>query len=49
MDDIVLHSSLTTEEIEDNFRDCDFFSMLLRGFEEALLPGTIVRERELDT
>ena len=35
MDDLILHSSLTEEQIENNFKDMDFFSALTKGLEES--------------
>lgn len=36
MSDLVFKSSLSMEEIENNFSDMDFFSDLMEGLEEAL-------------
>ena len=36
MADIRFESSLTMEEIEDNFKDMDFFSGIMEGLNEAL-------------
>lgn len=36
MSDIHFKSSLTTEEIENNFKDVDFFSGIMEGLTEAL-------------
>lgn len=52
MDDLILHSSLTEEQIEDNFKDMDFFSALTKSLEEAIayergepVPDTVVHYR----
>ncbi|MBE6909225.1 MAG: hypothetical protein E7474_06600 [Ruminococcaceae bacterium] len=46
---IVLHTNLTTEEIDENFMGFDFGSAMLQGLEEAIayekgqpMPGTII-------
>lgn len=36
MSELKFESSLTMEEIEDNFKNIDFFSGLMEGLEEAL-------------
>lgn len=36
MSDLRLKSSLTMEEIENNFKDIDFFSGVMNGLQEAL-------------
>ena len=36
MSDIRFKSSLSIEEIENNFKDIDFFSGIMEGLEEAL-------------
>lgn len=36
MDDLILSSSLTDEEIADNFKSVDVFSGIMSGLEEAL-------------
>ena len=35
MDDIVLQSSLSDEQIMENFKDIDFFTAIMEGLEEA--------------
>lgn len=52
MDDIILHSSLTEEEIESNFKDMDFFLAMTQSLKEAVayekgepVPDTVVRYR----
>jgi hypothetical protein len=35
MDDLVLQSSLSDEQIKENFKDIDFFSALMKSLEEA--------------
>ncbi len=52
MSDYVFKSSLSIEEIEDNFKDFDIFEGIKAGLEEALAyergtasPGTFVRKR----
>ncbi len=54
MADLKFNSSLTMEEIEDNFKDVDFFSGIMDGLEEALAytkgkaaAETFVRKRSL--
>lgn len=54
MDELVLETSLTPEEIEENFKDFDLFSSLKAGLEDALayqrgeeVPGLVVHERTL--
>ena len=54
MEDLVFKSSLTMEEIEDNFKDSDLYSSIMEGLQEALAyekgkaaAGTIVRKRSL--
>ncbi len=54
MDDLILETSLAPEEIEENFKDFDFFSSLKEGLEDALayqrgedVPGIVVHERTL--
>lgn len=54
MADLNLSSSLTEEEIADNFKNMDFFSGIMSGLEEALAyekgtakAATIVRKRSL--
>ena len=46
MADLVFQSSLTMEEIEDNFKDVDFFSGIREGLQEALAyeKGTAAAE-----
>ena len=53
MDDLVLHSTLTEGEIEENFKGMDFFSALTRSLEEAIayenndpVPETVVHCRK---
>ena len=48
MDDIILETPLTQEEIEENFKNFDFFASLEEGFKEAIAykngtpaPGTL--------
>ncbi len=36
MADLVLQSSLTMDEIEENFKDVDFFSGIMEGLQEVL-------------
>ena len=50
----VIKSTLSDEEIEENFKDIDFFSGIMSGLEEALAyekgaekAATIVRKRSL--
>ena len=54
MSDIVFHSTLSMDEIENNFKDIDFFSGIMDGLQEALAyekgkaaAGTFVRKRSL--
>ena len=54
MSELKFESSLTIEEIEDNFKNIDFFSGLMEGLEEALAytkgkasAETYVRKRSL--
>lgn len=54
MADLILTSSLTDDEIADNFKKMDFFSGIMSGLEEALAyekgdakAATIVRKRSL--
>lgn len=54
MSEPVFKSSLTMEEIEDNFKDIDFFSGIMDGLQEALAytkgkaaADTFVRKRSL--
>ena len=54
MSDLVLKSSLTPEEIEENFKDVDFFSGLMDGLNDAAAykrgrasAETIARKRSL--
>ena len=54
MDQPRFESSLSTEEIENNFKNIDFFSSIMEGLNEALayergeaVAGTIVRKRSL--
>ena len=54
MDDLVLQSSLTEEEIEENFKDMDFFAAMMKSLADALsyeegkpTPNTVVRYRAL--
>ena len=56
MSDLRLKSSLTMDEIENNFKDTDFFSGIMEGLEEALAhkngkasAETIERKRSLPT
>ena len=56
MSDLRLKSSLTMDEIENNFKDTDFFSGIMEGLEEALAhkngkasTETIERKRSLPT
>ena len=56
MSELKLRSSLTMDEIEDNFKDIDFFSSLMDGLQEALAfekgkaaADTFVRKRSLPT
>lgn len=52
MDDLILETPLTQDEIEENFRDFDLFSSLKHGLKEAVayqrgeeVPGIVVHER----
>lgn len=36
MTEQIFKSSLSSEEIENNFKDVDFFSVIMSGLEEAL-------------
>lgn len=54
MDALCFQSSLSMEEIEENFRDFDIFTGLMASLEEVLsytrgekTPGILVHEREL--
>ena len=54
MDDLVLRSSLTEEEIEENFKDMDFFAAMMASLSEAVsyengkpTPDTVVHYRAL--
>ncbi len=54
MPDLVFQSSLTTDEIEENFKDIDFFSGIMEGLQEALAyekgtatAATFARKRSL--
>ena len=54
MDEITFESSLSEEEILENFKDIDFFSGIMSGLEEALAyekgsakAATISRKRSL--
>lgn len=54
MSDLRFESSLSIEEIEDNFKDADFFSGIIAGLNEALAyekgkakAETIARKRSL--
>lgn len=54
MDKLIVNSSLTDEEIANNFKNIDFFSGIMSGLEEALAyekgtakAATIVRKRSL--
>ena len=54
MKELVLHSSLSQEEIDNNFRDIDFFSEMMDGLTEALAyskgqaaADTFTRKRSL--
>lgn len=54
MSERILTSSLSAEEIEQNFKNTDFFSGIMAGLEEALAyekgeakAATIVRKRNL--
>lgn len=54
MDDLILGTPLSQDEIEKNFKDFDLFSSLEQGLKEAVayqhgeeVPGIIVHERTL--
>lgn len=54
MDDLVLHSTLTEDEIEENFKGMDFFSAMTRSLKEAIayennepVPETVVHYRKI--
>ncbi len=54
MAELILSSSLTDEEIADNFKSIDFFSGIMSGLEEALAyekgttkSATLARKRSL--
>lgn len=56
MPDLVFQSTLTMDEIEENFKDVDFFEEIMKGLQEALdyengtpVATTFVRERTLST
>ena len=56
MSDLRLKSSLTMEEVENNFKDIDFFSGIMDGLQEALAhkkgkaaAETFARKRSLPT
>ena len=56
MPELRFTSSLSIDEIEENFKGIDYFNELKSGLQEALAyesgnpsPGTIVRERSLPT
>ena len=56
MSDLRLKSSLTMEEVENNFKDIDFFSGVIDGLQEALAhkkgkaaAETFARKRSLPT
>lgn len=36
MDDLTFESSLSLDEIEENFKNIDFFSEIMEGLQEAL-------------
>lgn len=55
MAELRFQSSLTMEEIEENFKDVDYFSCLMESLQEALAyakgepsPNTVVREVTLE-
>ena len=55
MSELRFKSSLTMEEIEDNFKDVDFFSGIMEGLQEALAyekgspsAETISRKKSLE-
>lgn len=52
MSDLVFHSALSMEEIENDFKDVDFFTGLIEGLNEAVAykegrasANTLVRKR----
>ena len=54
MSDLVFDSSLTIEQIDENFKDFNYFEALKTGLEEALahargepIPGTVIHEAML--
>lgn len=47
MPDPVFYSSLTMEEIEDNFKDIDFFSAMVESLNEAIASKTGERTANL--
>lgn len=54
MDELHFQSSLTMEEVDENFKNIDFFSALMDGFQEALAytkgkaaADTVARKRSL--
>ena len=49
MEELTFKSALTSEEIEKNFQNIDFFSGVMAGLEEAraYAEGTLVRKRTL--
>lgn len=54
MSELKLESSLSVEEVEENFKDVDFFSGLMDGLQDALSyakgepsEGTVARKRSL--
>lgn len=56
MEELRLQSSLTMEEVEDNFQNVDFFSGVMEGLQEALAHSqgraaaeTVERKRALPT
>lgn len=56
MSELQFKSSLTMKEIEDNFKNIDFFSGIMDGLQEALAhtkgkaaAGTFARKRSLPT
>ena len=51
MKELVFESSLSPEEIEDNFKDFDFFTAMMKSLSEAvayqngkLIDGVVVHE-----
>lgn len=55
MAELRFQSSLTMEEIEENFKNVDYFSCLMESLQEALAyakgepsPNTVVREVTLE-